>query len=117
MAEVFPVTLQDKFNQAGFNTNFGETTITSNMETSLPKKRARHTKSIDTTSGTINLHKDDWTTLETFYKTTLGGGVLTFNFTHPITQVITEYRFVTPPTATPLGGLYFIVNFNWVEIP
>lgn len=116
MAQTFPSALQDKFNEAGFNHSFGDTSITSSVDVGIPKKRQRYTSAPDLFSGTIELNKDDYTTLETFYKTTLAGGVLTFNYDHPITQVETEFQFITPPSIVPLGGNYFRVSFQWREV-
>jgi len=116
MAQVFPSALQDKFNEASFNYGIGETSVSSEVTSGEPKKRQIYTKSIDRVSGTINLEIDDWNTLETFYKTTLAGGVLTFDYNHPLTQVSTEYRFVTPPTISPIGGRWFRVSFRWIEV-
>lgn len=116
MAQAFPLSLQDKFNEAGFNYEIGNTTVESEVTSGEPKKRQIYTKAIDRVSGTIELEIDEWTTLETFYKTTLAGGSLTFLFDHPLTGVETEYRFVNPPSLRPLGGRYFRVNFNWIEV-
>lgn len=117
MAETFPATLQDKFNEAGFQHIFGNSTLESETDVGPPKKRRRYTTEYDTFNGTIELEKDDYVTLETFYKTTLAGGTLTFNFNHPITQVQSEFQFTQPPSMVPLGGTYFRVSFNWREIP
>lgn len=38
----------------------------------------------------------DWTTLETFFFTTIAGGALSFNWTHPLSGVTKEYRFTEP---------------------
>ena len=116
MAQTFPASLQDKFNQAGFSYAFGNSTLESKVDAGPPKKRRRYTTEIDEISGTIELEKSEFTTLETVYKTTLSGGVLTFNFNHPITQVSTEYQFTKPPTIAPSGCNYFRVNFTWSEV-
>ena len=117
MAQSFPTELQDKFNESGFSTKLGDNTITSDVAVGLPKKRSRYTQAIDTITGTINLNIDDWLILKTFYTTTLAGGVLTFNYNDPMTQVLSEYRFQEPPQARPLGGKWFVVSFNWLEMP
>lgn len=116
MAELFPGSLQDKFNEAGFRQTFGETSITSSTEVGEPKKRNRYTKSIDEFSGTIELERSEYSTFETFYKTTLAGGVRTFNFDHPITQVTSEFQFVNVPTIASIGGNYFRIAFTWREV-
>lgn len=117
MAENFPSSLQDKLNQAGFTNNFGETSIRSTVDVGLAKVRNRYTKGIDTFQCTIDLNFDDYTTLETFYKTTLAGGSLTFYYDHPFTEVQTEFRFIAAPSITPIGGKWFRVSMNWEELP
>lgn len=117
MAETFPASLQDKFNEAGFQHEYANTSLTSSVDAGIPKVRQRYTQGSDNFRGTIELEKDDYTTLETFYKTTLAGGTKTFNYDHPITQVVTEFQFVSPPSMVSLGGTYFRVTFVWREIP
>lgn len=117
MAETFPSGLQQKFNEAGFNHTLGDSTLESDTDVGPPKKRRRYTTEYDEFSGTIELERTDYLTLTTFYKTTLAGGTLTFNFDHPITGVESEFQFISPPTMVPLGGTYFRVTFNWREIP
>lgn len=116
MAELFPADLQDKFNEASFGYSIGDTSVTSQTQAGEPKKRQIYTKAIDGISGTIDLEIDDWTTLENFYKITLAGGVKTFNYDHPLTQVTSEYQFVSAPILNPLGGRYFRVSFRWRQV-
>ena len=117
MAQTWPVTLQDFLNEASFTYTIGETDITSDMDIGLSKKRRRFTKGVNTVSCTIDMERDTFTTLYNFYNDTLNGGVLTFNFDHPITSVASEWRFVAPPRLTPLGGVWFRVSMEWEEIP
>ena len=117
MAQLFPGSLQEILNQAGFTNEFGETSLRSTVDVGLPKVRQRYTKGIDVFNVSINIGMSDYTTLENFYKITLAGGSLTFEYDHPFTQVATEFRFTKPPSITPLGGLYFQVSMSWEEMP
>jgi len=117
MAESFPNELQDLLNQAGFTQQFGKTTIRSTVDVGPAKIRSRFTKEIDRFSCSIDLEKDDYSILSTFYKTTLNNGVRTFNYNHPMTGVESEFRFVEPPSITPIGGLWFKVGLSWEEMP
>lgn len=117
MAEIFPVELQDKLNEAGFSETIGGTAIETEMGVGLPKKRQRFTKGIDTFTCNINLEKDDYSILSNFFKTTLAGGVKTFLYDHPITGVESEFQFIGEPAISPMGGLWFRVNMNWRLIP
>jgi len=117
MAEVFPSELQQLLNEEGFSQKLGDTSIRSDVDTGLAKVRQRFTKPVDTFSCTIDLERDDYSTLITFYRTTLSGGTKTFNYDHPITGSVSEFRFTGPPTMSPKGGLWFRVNMQWEEIP
>lgn len=117
MAEIFPSSLQDVLNVAGFGQEFGNTTIRSQMDVGPEKVRQRFTRGIDTFTSTIDIDYDDYATLSTFFKTTLAGGSKTFNYDHPMTGIESEFRFVSPPAITPLGGRKFRVQMTWEEIP
>jgi len=109
---VWPATLQDKLNVGGFTYEFGETTVESTMDTGPKKKRRRFTHGIDTVAASIDLDFDDYTTFETFYKTTLNGGVNTFYYDHPLTQVQETWR-MGGVKITPIGGRRFNVSMVW----
>ena len=117
MAQSFPGTLQDKVNEAGFTNQYGETSLRSAVDVGAAKVRQIYTKGIDVFSVTITIDLDDYTTLENFYKITIAGGSLTFEYNHPFTQVPTVFRFVAPPSFSPMGGVYFTVTMNWEEMP
>lgn len=117
MAESFPSELQQLLNENGFTQTLGDTSIRSDVDTGLDKVRQRYTKAIDKFACTIDLERDDYSTLITFYKTTLSGGTKTFNYDHPITGLESEFRFVSPPSMQPIGGTWFKVNMQWEEMP
>ena len=116
MAQSFPSGLQDKFNEAGFTNTLGDSSLSSSPDAGPPLKRRRYTKEYDRFVGTINLNYDDYGTFKTFYTTTLAGGTLTFNFTHPLTGLESEFQFVNPPQISPIGGKEFRISFNWIEV-
>ena len=117
MAEIFPAALQQKLNEGGFTQKLGDTSVRSDVDTGLAKTRQRYTKPVDDFSCTIDLEIDDYNTLITFYRTTLAGGSRTFYYDHPMTGLESEFRFKSPPTMSPMGGLWFKVNMQWEEIP
>lgn len=49
-----------------------------------PRRRARFTRSLKSFQFTLRLTQAQFTTLETFYVTTLSNGVLTCNWVHPL---------------------------------
>jgi len=117
MAEIFPATLQQLVNQSGFGLQFGDTTISSTVDVGPKKKRSRYTKGIDIFTCTIDMNLTDYNTLRTFYVTTLGNGVKTFLYDHPMTGVESVFRFTAPPSLSTLGGTYFRVQMTWELMP
>lgn len=117
MAIAWPVSLQQKVNQDSFTLNMGDTTIRSDMDIGPAKIRRRFTKSVDTFSVTIDLLFSDYSVLYNFYDISLNGGVHPFELSHPITGVLTEFRFTGPPSFRPMGGGYFKVSMTWEALP
>ncbi len=115
MAQSFPASLQQILNSGGFNYTYGNTLQRTQMDIGPAKVRNRFTNGIDVINASIVIDFDDYNTLTTFYKTTLANGSLTFNYDHPLTQNEAEFRFVSPPTVTPIsgGGRKFSVSFSW----
>ena len=109
---VWPATLQQCFNEGGFNFTPGDTTVSTEMDFGARKVRQRYTVAVDQVSGSIDLKKDQYDTLMTFYRTTSAGGSLPFEWIHPITLATTVYRFMSPPKISRLGGEYFGVNLS-----
>ena len=117
MAVSFPTELQEKFNESGFSFSIGSTTIRTNVDVGPAKIRRRLTKGVDSTSGNIKLLYSDYAILYNFYDVSLAGGSLPFEYNDPFTGLPAEYRWVSPPTLTPMGGLYFNVSLPWEKMP
>ena len=109
----WPASLQQYLNARDFVTEFVDPTIKSETEVGPPKSRRRYTGLIQTYSGSIDLHYDDYNTLVSFYNVSTNGGVLPFNFTDPISGATVEVKFVAPPTIKVLGGEHFLVNLRF----
>ena len=116
MAATWPLTLQQLLSEAEFAHKIGETTIRSDMEVGPAKVRRQYTKGVDTIDGSIYLTTAQYSTFYNFFNTTLAGGSLTFEFDHPITGVLTEFRFVGSPSVRSIGGGNFTVSFSWEEV-
>ena len=115
---VWPIALQQKLNRAGFQKNYGDTRVATEMDVGPDKVRSRYTRGVDSYECEVWLDMSEVATFETFYKTTLGNGTLPFEFPDPITQVVTEFRFKpkTSPVIRPLGGLTFVLTMSWEKI-
>lgn len=112
MAATWPVQLQQKLNETSFSYKLGNTVIKTNMSTGPVKRRRRFTEGIDGLTCTIDLHYSNFTIFKSFYDTTINGGVDSFEFNHPFTGVLTEFKMDTPGI-TRLGGEWFRVNMTW----
>lgn len=119
MAEQWPAQLQDKLNEADFTESLGDTTLRSSSEIGLAKVRRRFTKAVDTLTCSVFLEKDDVALFKSFYKTTLNGGVTTFEFTDPYDGTLQEFRFdtSTPPQISPVGGNTMNLRMSWERLP
>lgn len=117
MADSFPTELQDKLNQDSFSHTFGETAIRSSVDIGPAKVRRRFTAPVDIYQCSIKLIYSDYLILKNFFDNTLNGGVLPFEYTDPFLGTTQEFRFTQPPTLTPMGGLYFMVNMGWEKLP
>lgn len=112
--QTWPVTLQDVFDADSFSYQMGDGALRSENQYGPPKVRNVTTKVIDTFDVSIRIDYSQFETLETFYKTTLGNGTLTFGLSHPFKGTSTEFRFTGPPVIRPLGngGIVFKVSFR-----
>jgi hypothetical protein len=117
MAQTWPSTLQKLLSEANFGIALADTTLRSEMEVGPAKARRRYTKGVDLFSASIYLTTSQYSIFYTFYNTTLNGGVLSFTFNHPITQVPTDFRFKSPPKISSLGGGNFQATFEWEALP
>ncbi len=115
--ETYPSGLQQKLNADNFNIMIGDTTMRSGMDVGPDKVRSRYTDAVDMYTVSIWMDIDDYDTLTTFFKSTLGNGVKTFGFTNPMTGDSDEFRFMGPPQIMTLGGRTFSVSMKWERLP
>jgi hypothetical protein len=114
VAVAWPSTLQDKLNQASFSYALGETVLRSQMDIGPAKYRRRFTKGIDTLSCSILLKSTtEYNTFYNFYDSTLNGGVTRFEFVHPITGVLSEFRMSKAPSLRLIGGSVYEITMEW----
>lgn len=113
MPESWPLTLQQKLNEANFSFTKGDTVLRSDMEVGPSKVRRRYTTSIDEITGSITVNVSEFNIFENFFETTLEGGSKSFYFNHPITGVQGIFRFKGAYKTDSLGGGIFQIKFNW----
>jgi hypothetical protein len=117
MAQPWPAPLQDFFSEQNFQIVMDDATLRSDIDVGPQKVRRRFTKGIDIMSASIYLTTSEYSIFETFFKTTLAGGTLPFEFNHPVTGILTEFRFREKPRIGSLGGGQFTVSFDLEVLP
>lgn len=115
--DVWPVSLQQRLNSSGFVKRFGNTLARTEMDIGPAKVRSRFTDAVDIYSCSVLLDYGDYTTFETFFKTTLNNGANQFEFDDPFTSSPAAFRFAEPPQITALGGRLFQIEMNWEKMP
>lgn len=116
MPTPWPASLQQLVNRDSFSMQFGETVLRSDNDIGPVKVRRRFTRPINKVTVGFDMTVDQYEDFYTFFNTTINGGVTTFELEHPITGVLTEWRFNGPPQVTPLGGIIFQASMEWEEI-
>lgn len=84
-------------------------TIRTEMDAGPAKRRRRYTAVVRRFTVPLVLTTDQVATLETFYDSTLQGGVDAFDWTHPRTGAAVSLAFVARYQLTPIGGGYYQV--------
>lgn len=73
--------------------------VNDGADVGMPRRRKRFTRTLKAFSFTLRLTDAQAASLRTFVDTTTSGGVLVFNWTHPVTAVAYEARFAELPQA------------------
>ena len=119
----WPATLPDDWILDGASGAFGDNTLRSQPDVGPPKLRRRSTAMPDRFSGSLLMTTTQIGYLDTFYKTTLGGGSLPFDWLHPVTGASASFNFVGPPQYQPIDGYaaggeqYWRVHLNLEVLP
>ena len=116
MSETWPASLPTDIITDGFNQQAKPTAIRTQMEAGLDKIRRRYTTEIINSSVSMVITFAQYSTLETFFNTTLKGGVLSFNFTDPADSTEYEYRFLEPPSYSSYNVYNYLVAMQWERI-
>lgn len=113
----WPSNFQQLINEQGFQIEFGETLLRSDMDIGPKKVRRRFTRPIDMYSTTINIYQSEAIAFRQFFNTTLNGGATSFYFTDPFTNVVEVFRFTKPPSISPIGSAgHYRVTMNWEKL-
>jgi hypothetical protein len=109
------------FPQEVIETGYSETPPTGVLRTSMDagpaSVRRRSRANVRQITGTLILTISQVATLDTFYVTTINGGVDSFTWVDPKTGVAATMRFVNPPTYTSISGGMFSVKLTLENLP
>lgn len=100
----WPPELPDNLLVAGYRRQLGKQTLRTEMDAGPAKQRRRFSAVAVQVSGALFLSKEQAQALETFYVDTLLGGAEAFEWKHPVTGAIVQYRFVEPYEEIALSG-------------
>src|SRR5437870_11881029 len=101
---VWPASLPQTVFADGYKEEFPMNALRTQMDAGPPKMRRRYTAAFRPFTGTEIFTTAQVATLDTFFVTTLQGGALAFDWSHPRTGAAASVRFTKPPVVTSLGG-------------
>ena len=91
--------------------------VRTNVEEATPKVRKRFTKRVVRMQVGMTMNITQRNTLDSFFYTSLDGGVLSFNFRHPWNNVTTAFRMVEAPQFSNDGPMAVVVSMVWEIAP
>ena len=94
---VWPPTLPQRFQYTNFTETAPASAIRTQMDTGPAKARQRFTAAPRPVKGQIRITFTQRQTLDDFFVTTLAGGTLQFDWTHPISGAAATFRFKSEP--------------------
>lgn len=106
----WPASLPQLPNSSGFKDEAIDQAVRTKMDTGPGKARRRYTSTRSKVAVSLWITVAQYTTLETFYNTTLAGGTATFTWVNFIDSASATYRFTQPPAYTNLGADQFPVK-------
>jgi hypothetical protein len=104
----WPAELPETILLEGLSAKQKSNVIRTEMDAGPQKARRRYTAASKIFTGRMILDSYQRGLLEHFYHQVLGDGVLRFNFTHPQTLAVQEFRFADDYTETSMDGLFEI---------
>lgn len=117
MTILWPDTLPEAPLLDGFHEEAPDTAVRTSMEQGPAKVRRRTTAGVGRLEMRYLLSKAEVDALEGFYQDTLGGGALSFAYTHPRTGLSVTCRFAEPPHYATTNGSYFLVALTLETLP
>jgi len=100
---VWPASLPQEPLLQGFGEQVPNTVIRSQMEAGPSKVRRRFTAGVRNIDCQMRLTADQLETLDAFFMTTIAGGALSFDWKHPRNGTAVTFRFIEPPSYSPVA--------------
>lgn len=113
----WPASLPQNILQRGFREKEQPQHARSQMDVGPAKMRRRYTAPIKIVNATILVDSTQKAALETFYSTTLGGGVLDFTWKDFITGSSQDYRFTDSIEFTAASPTNFYAKLSMESLP
>ena len=117
MADVWPVSLPQEPLFEGNIEQAPNVTLRTQMDDGPPKMRQRSTAGYYKCTYVFNMTTAQVATLLTFYNTTVEGGAVYWEWTHPRTSSTENWRFTAPPSYTKITSGYWKVTIQVEQLP
>lgn len=118
MPAVWPPTIDDGFEVQGFTETLPNALLRSQMDAGPAKQRRRFTAAVTPIAGSIMIPAAQVPDFQAFFESTLMLGALPFEWTHPRTGALKNFRFTEPPELVPqAGGAWWRIGMKLEVLP
>lgn len=117
---IWPVGLPQDVLTDGYGESMADLVLRSQMDAGPAKQRRRFTAGVKTHSIAVAVTRAQVATFETFYYTTLGGGALPWDWTHPRLQTTVTFRFIggqVPQIKPEPGAARWLISAQIEQMP
>lgn len=108
----WPTTLPQYLTQSGYGEDWTDQNLRAASEGGALKTRRRFTAAFNQVKARIICSADQVVLFENFYRFTLKGGSLYFDWVHPRSRVATTMQIIGKVQVTPTDGDNFAVSFT-----
>ncbi len=113
----WPSILPQNVNVAGYQEQLSPMSARSKMDAGVAKARRRFSAVPIDIQCAIRIGLSQKATLDDFYKVTLAGGSLSFDWKHPVSGVFAVVRLKAPPSYTPVNRTLFNAKLDMEILP
>lgn len=103
MSALWPTTLPGAMQADDLQVTSPDMVLRSDVDTGPAMLRRRFTAAPEQISGSIIVTRAQLAVFRTFFITSIGGGAIPFEWFHPETRVIMDFRFTQRPSWKPYG--------------